>query len=155
TVYQFQIEDSRVIDMYEDFLRNNPPDHRKVPEALYSIAVFKIKQKASEEEILQLWQKAQASEDPKVRLPCFDPARLQNCGARTSLKFWVESRLRRGSNSAVPTANAPSVQCANCGNTGAQNRCVCTQVYYCNKDCQRAHWTKHRSNCTARKRTQS
>lgn len=42
-----------------------------------------------------------------------------------------------------------STKCAQCNNP-ASNKCSCLLVYYCNKECQKMHWKKHKSICKQR-----
>eukprot|EP00040_Diaphanoeca_grandis_P015157 m.77136 g.77136 ORF g.77136 m.77136 type:complete len:100 (-) comp24981_c0_seq3:542-841(-) len=38
--------------------------------------------------------------------------------------------------------------CAACGKADAESRCSgCRTVKYCNRDCQRSHWKKHKKLC--------
>ena len=37
--------------------------------------------------------------------------------------------------------------CASCGAVAAYHCSRCTQVKYCSKECQRAHWKAHRPSC--------
>ena len=52
----------------------------------------------------------------------------------------------------VPPAEAVPLcgpLCALCGKGGAQSKCAdCRQVSYCSRDCQKAHWKTHKSECT-------
>lgn len=42
--------------------------------------------------------------------------------------------------------------CVLCKKPGCPLQCACRQsVYYCNKECQRADWPRHRDECPARK----
>lgn len=39
-------------------------------------------------------------------------------------------------------------KCSNCDKAGAKKRCSkCLIAYYCNRDCQRGHWKKHKKEC--------
>eukprot|EP01084_Bolivina_argentea_P059216 108092_1 len=39
-------------------------------------------------------------------------------------------------------------KCGNCSKAGANSRCGgCKKIYYCNKQCQRKHWIKHKTKC--------
>ena len=45
-------------------------------------------------------------------------------------------------------------QCAHCGKAddGTLKKCVaCSQVLYCNRECQKAHWKAHKSECKKRR----
>jgi hypothetical protein len=43
-------------------------------------------------------------------------------------------------------------KCAQC-NHFTTSKCICKIVYYCNKDCQKLHWGKHKLICKAAKTT--
>merc|ERR1711865_1285247 len=52
----------------------------------------------------------------------------------------------------VDDAHAATRMCALCSKPAADNatllRCTrCKKVFYCNKDCQRAHWKEHKASC--------
>eukprot|EP01084_Bolivina_argentea_P212548 361262_1 len=39
-------------------------------------------------------------------------------------------------------------KCSNCGNTERTKKCSgCKQVWYCNTDCQKKNWMKHKKQC--------
>ena len=38
--------------------------------------------------------------------------------------------------------------CHGCSASGALLKCPCNSVYYCNFDCQQAHFVKHKNSCT-------
>lgn len=43
---------------------------------------------------------------------------------------------------------ATSGNCAKCKKPNATSKCgACKMVYYCNVDCQRAHWKRHKKQC--------
>ena len=44
-------------------------------------------------------------------------------------------------------ADKPGI-CGTCGARGAQLKCSCKAVFYCNAECQLAHWEKHQKACT-------
>lgn len=45
-------------------------------------------------------------------------------------------------------ANPDVFECANCGLSGARQRCPCPlHPHYCNKSCQKADWSKHKPSC--------
>ncbi len=132
------------IQAYERFLRANPPDHRKVPEALYCIAQLMLQASSQGpfDEVLQFWQRAQAAEDPEVRLPCFMP--VGDCfPPKATVQVWVE---------AIWPAFRIKI-CGYCRKVSTTHRCPCTTVHYCNKECQRQHWNVHKIQCTARKQS--
>lgn len=44
-------------------------------------------------------------------------------------------------------------KCANCGTINDISRCAgCHDVMYCDTDCQREHWSSHKSHCAANKK---
>jgi hypothetical protein len=48
--------------------------------------------------------------------------------------------------------SAEVTPCGNCGNAEATSRCSrCRVIAYCNKDCQKAHWSLHKRMCAAKK----
>lgn len=53
------------------------------------------------------------------------------------------------------SSDGTSTTCANCGKTSADlKRCAkCRSEYYCNRDCQKAHWKAHKRVCASRAAT--
>lgn len=49
---------------------------------------------------------------------------------------------------------AKQTLCAACGGAGGM-KCECMQVYYCGKECQRAHWPTHKSKCAGQEAEES
>ena len=42
------------------------------------------------------------------------------------------------------------VLCVQCSAFGCPNRCSrCKQVWYCSRECQKAHWKVHKPDCRA------
>ena len=64
-----------------------------------------------------------------------------------SLRSRVE--VETGSVGSQPSTTSRDT-CASCGAIAAFHCSRCTQVKYCSKDCQRAHWKKHRPACAPR-----
>jgi TPR repeat protein len=125
----------RVVNAYEMFLSKNPPDHRKVPEALYCVAMLKISSQ-QEEFAISFYARGQAAEDSSIRLPNLAPIE----------DTWGPKRLAKACMLALKAK-----WCAACKKIGPNSRCACEQVWYCDKSCQKAHWNQHRSNCTFKK----
>mmetsp|Transcript_25599 Transcript_25599/g.56001 ORF Transcript_25599/g.56001 Transcript_25599/m.56001 type:complete len:264 (-) Transcript_25599:309-1100(-) len=80
---------------------------------------------------------------------------LRGVGAKTNVQQMEEQLQER----LAEQREEAKGKCANCGKiespSDAQKLCRCTAckvVYYCGKDCQRNHWTAHKSYC---KRIQS
>ena len=87
-----------------------------------------------------------AYSDEQVTSHWIPAALLNNTGAEC-----VVCNILRGE-IAVPW-DLELYTCAKCGRTGGGARprlqiCVrCRAVYYCNRECQRAHWSQHRGSC--------
>ena len=61
-----------VAEAYFKFLKSNPEDHRKFPEALYSLAhIYFVSGEVNKAKAFFL--KGLQAEDPKIRLPCLKP----------------------------------------------------------------------------------
>jgi len=61
-------------EVYSKFLSLNPTDHRQRPEAFYCLAeIYAFSGDKTKAEMY--YQKGLDAEDPKVRLPCFEPVR--------------------------------------------------------------------------------
>ena len=72
----------------------------------------------------------------------------------------VQSRTHQptgGESSKEPAARHPApcavpqtpASCAGCGGPNASNTCsACSEVRYCSRDCQVAHWKVHKRTCT-------
>ena len=51
--------------------------------------------------------------------------------------------------SSAPVPPLDDHHCALCGKGGAKSKCGdCREVSYCSRDCQKAHWKTHKSECT-------
>ncbi len=127
-------EIGKVIKAYQLFLDSNPLDHRKVPEAYYSIALMYLVNQ--EIELARTyWQKAnQASKD---RLPCFDPNKDFPPKKSLDLCFQVIS-------------NDPNI-CSQCGKKKPKFKCLCKSAFYCDSNCQNLNWRFHKSECKMKK----
>ena len=38
--------------------------------------------------------------------------------------------------------------CCVCSTAGSEFRCECKAVFYCGLECQKAHWSKHKKECS-------
>ena len=61
-------------ELYLEFVSSNPPDHHKFPEAFYCLTlIYLLSHEKTEAQKYD--QKALEAEDPKIRLPCFEPVK--------------------------------------------------------------------------------
>lgn len=65
--------------------------------------------------------------------------------ARTN-ELWREENERLAK--AFPGVVAPKRTCSHCGKTGKLKCSACRMRYYCDADCQKADWPKHKVMCS-------
>jgi len=128
-------------EAYLKFLSSNPPDHPKVPMAYFYLAHLYVmmneltKAKA-------FFQKGLEAEDPgnPNRLPCFEPVK-EDFQAKSMTRMMIKGREWK-----VPLEQT---DCPNCLKRIDQSlRCIaCKRIWYCGRDCQVAHWKKHKRDC--------
>ncbi len=111
-----------------------------------------------------IWKMSQLSENAEARLN-LALFMLQWIDQITPLKHYisllVKSKANEEINVAVVAAN-PAIDKLNaqiargcslpqCPNRGVVKKCVrCSKSYYCNADCQRADWPRHKNECIAK-----
>jgi len=81
----------RVIEAYNLFLSKNPKDHRKVPEALYSLS-SKYLNSDRHSKAREFYHKALDAEEPENRLPCFPEVTIIT---KNLLSYGFGTRRRR------------------------------------------------------------
>eukprot|EP00741_Cyanophora_paradoxa_P011721 tig00020563_g11325.t1 len=130
---------------FEEYIREAPPDDRKVSEALYQLCIRQIHELGDFEMAKATLERAMEAE--KCRLPLFPPTRA-DCPHKTVATQTIE--LMQRARKRAPRDCKESVSCAACGEEGASAKCGrCHSVSYCNADCQRAHWKQHKKACKA------
>ncbi len=137
-----------IIRAYLDYLEENHPDARKVPEALYWIA-YTYLEMGNAEKAREYHELAVQAEDPAVRLPCFDPV-ADTFPPKAYLKTFV--LLPAEKKNAVASAFlkcSTEMLCENCGKAEpVMKRCGrCERAKYCSRECQRESWPIHRKDC--------
>jgi len=127
----------KVVKAYQIFLDSNQPDHRKVPEALYSIALcYLVIEDFSTARVY--WEKANNSE--LDRLPCFRPVE-EDFMPKASLDFIFLTKI-------IP--NNPK-SCSFCGKKAPKFKCPCKNAFYCDSNCQKLNWMHHKKECNIKK----
>lgn len=123
----------KIVKAYQIFLDSNPPDHRKAPEAFYSIALcYLVIKDFSTARVY--WEKANDSE--LDRLPCFRPVE-DDFMPKASLDLYFLKKI---------IANDPK-SCSLCGEKAPKFKCPCKNAFYCDSNCQKLNWMHHKKEC--------
>jgi len=130
-------EDSiKIVEAYKIFLDSNPPDHRKVPEALFSMALCYLGNKDYSTARVY-WEKA--NDSVLDRLPCFEPVGDHFCPKATLDLFFL-----------TDIVNNPKF-CSHCGKESPKLKCFCKNTFYCDPNCQKLNWIHHKNECNMKK----
>eukprot|EP00741_Cyanophora_paradoxa_P011725 tig00020563_g11329.t1 len=130
----------------EEYIREAPPDERKVAEAHYQLCLRLLHELRDFDAAKATFERAKEAE--RRRLPVFPPIDAD----------WPHKILARQAIELMERAprafrrdREESVSCAACGAEGPSlKECGrCHAVSYCNADCQRAHWKQHKKACKA------
>ena len=119
------------MEWYQKYLDSNPPDDRKVAEAYYSMAYLNILKK-NNESVKELWFKAIEAENN--RLPCFDKVGVYFPPKRL-VEFFLITLFGK---------------CSQCMKPCPKYKCPCFMETYCDKNCQKDHWSVHKEVCIKR-----
>jgi len=163
-----EIDSAEVVEAYLKFISSNPTaDHRDFPQVCYSLALI-YALSSDKTNAKTYYQKGLDAEDPRVRLPCFEPVQDDLPAkkmTRVLLNTWEGIKLPHSNKfftfiqyffffsgeaaNAISTALKQSTNnCANCFKSNQSFRCnTCKGVWYCNRACQIAHWKKHKVDC--------
>jgi len=133
-----------VIAAYQAFLQAVPGDHRKVPEAHYSLGSEYFRSGDRKQAKLH-FDLGRAAEDPSVRLPCFGPVEDFPPKLYLSLAFGVDPVDHED---AKPFRSDEAMHtCETCHRANPKFRCPCATVAYCDRDCQKQAWPSHKLLC--------
>lgn len=113
---------------YAKYLESNPSDDRKVPEAYFSLA-FLYSLKEDKENARVYFYKAFVAE--KNRLECFEQV-----GDNYLPKLFAQTYLMSSID-----------KCGQCMKSNPKFKCPCLLDAYCDKKCQKAHWSIHKIVC--------
>ncbi|KAL6079046.1 Ubiquitin carboxyl-terminal hydrolase 19 [Balamuthia mandrillaris] len=94
--------------------------------------------------------------DKNTREVALERDALRTTGYMPQQVFPGSSHYAYPGGSAVPYSWMVA-KCGHCGKSKAQadlKRCPCHQTTYCNQQCQKADWSKHKLTCSARKQPQ-
>ena len=141
------------VEAYLKFISSNPRDHRKVPEACFSLAqIYAHWGEIAKAKIY--YQKGLEAEDPGIRLPCFEPVKDDFSGKMVTKLMLKASELGKkmplenGVDAADSAQDETINNCANCLKSNQSLHCTaCKSVRYCDRACQVAHWKKHKEDC--------
>eukprot|EP00742_Colponemidia_sp_Colp-10_P011747 GILJ01013098.1.p1 GENE.GILJ01013098.1~~GILJ01013098.1.p1 ORF type:complete len:1171 (+),score=101.33 GILJ01013098.1:479-3514(+) len=135
-------DSSEAITGYQEFLSTCEPDSRKVPEAHYSLSALYLA-RHSDDLAKEHYHRAVEAENGPSRLPCYPPVCIPQ-------KLLVQMRfgmLKQGVHAKTacsePSCSAIEKPLKNCSK--------CRQVQYCSVECQRKHWTDHKTRCNRAK----
>jgi len=141
------------VEAYLKFMSSNPRNHRKFPEACYSLAQIYVFWGDITNAKLY-YQKGLEAEDPSIRLPCFAPVDDDFPGKIFTRKMLEASELGlkmpldNTIDAATTTQKNSTNHCANCLKSNELSRCAaCKNVWYCDRACQLSHWKKHKVDC--------
>ncbi len=143
-----------VAEAYLKFLSSNPTDHRKRPEAFYCLAyIYALSNEITK--VQTYYQKGLEAEDPKVRLPCFEAVKEHLFPPKMFAGIMLDASglgkkmpLENTANAADTAQKMLTNNCANCLKSNQSLRCkACKIVWYCDRDCQVAHWKRHKVDC--------
>lgn len=97
---------------------------------------------------LTVYQKAELKSKIPVLIWSKDP---KSSYVSLLLKPWLSPDDIKSITTNLKHLSLISHFCANCGNPDPKKKCPCDQVKYCNSDCQKLDWKKHKLKCNYRK----
>jgi len=138
---------------FQLYISASAKDEFKLPHAYYQLAQHAMLRN----DFVEMKAALDAAQESEIRrIPLFDPVEsnfpLKDMMISSFQLQTMNRSLRPGSDS-ESSSDGPSqaVVCQHCGsNPRKLQPCPCREVFYCNKECQKADWKTHKRTCTLR-----
>lgn len=139
---------------YIFFINNIHEVNRKIPEAYYSLAYISLALEPNSEKWRNYYRLA---EEAVEKLPSFHKKEKSTTKQLIEMILPSHQKLLGNSNTTnkkennefMKISNSSDKKCSQCGLSliTVLSCSRCHSSYYCNRECQRAHWQKHKITC--------
>jgi tetratricopeptide (TPR) repeat protein len=132
-----------IIAMLERILILLPTDHEQIPETHYKLSEMHLL-RGHYSVARDHWRMARKTAAPDIRLPCFEPVDHDRYLKVNAWMLENNEKILSTHFDIIDGSAAKVKTCDHCGKEKPSKRCICGLVDYCDANCQKAHWSKHK-----------